>query len=223
MYFPIPKLLFLKAALMIGAAPGIVAEVQSITPEQLATEWSFHGLGSAASQNRMFYMEESPGSQGVMVVSPEAFEGDVIVRFEIMPMNAASVCVVVLHASDAGESTSLTLPEGYDGSMGHWINRVDNYFFAFHNAAHDRTPFGVRFPGGTPIGQAEVNVIRSGEFTTIEISRLGGEIAFSANGEVLFSGKDEHLLPSGHLSIRLRGIPQITAAALIRNLTVEQR
>lgn len=219
-----PSLLCLitLSAALAGSVPSFArAEAKAISPETLANEWNFHGTGSFAAQNRMFYMEEGPGSQGVMIVSPERFEGDVIVRYEIMPMNAAAVCVAVLHASDTGESTALTLPENYGGGMGHWIQNVDNYFFAFHNAAHDRTPFSVRFPGGTPLGSAPANVVRSGEFSTIEISLVGNTITFSVNGEVTFTGTEPNPLPGGHLAFRLRGIPQVPAASLIRNLSVE--
>ena len=193
----------------------------TVAPETLETEWDFHGIGSSAAQNRMFYMEEARGSRGVMIVSPEAYEGDITIRYELMPMNAASVCVAVLFASDVGPSTGITLPEDYDGSMGHWVNQIDNYFFAFHNRAHDRTPFAVRFPGGAPIGEFGANVIRSGEFSTVEISRKGETLSLTVNGKQLFEGEDADALESGHLAFRIRGISQIPAACLIRDLVIE--
>lgn len=209
------------ALLGTSTAAQLSAATIEITPETLHTEWAFHGMGSHAAQNRMFYMEEAEGSAGVMLVSPQAYQGDLTLRYELMPMNAASVCVVILHASDKGEAGSLTLPENYDGGMGHWIREVDNYFFAFHNAAHDRTPFAVRFPGGSPIGEFGANVIRSGEFHTIEIQRRGGTLSLSVNGKQLFQGTDPEPLDGGHLAFRIRGIPQLPAACLIRNVILE--
>lgn len=194
---------------------------KSVSPEELKSDWNFYGMGSAAAQNRMFYMEEAEGSKGVMIVSPEAYEGDITIRYELMPMNAASVCVAVLFATDAGESTTLTMPDNFDGSMGHWVNNVDNYFFAFHNMAHDRKPFAIRFPTKDAIGEAENNVMRAGEFHTIEIVRKGESLSLSINGKRHFVGKDPNRLESGHLAFRIRGIPQIPAACLIRNLTIE--
>ncbi len=70
-----------------------------------------------------------------------------------MPMNPASVCVAILYASDMGDAESLTMPTGYDGSMGHWINEIDNYFFAFHNQAHYRKPFGICFATENQLGR----------------------------------------------------------------------
>jgi hypothetical protein len=199
-----------------------IATAKPVSMEELANQWTFHGEGSRAFQNRMFYMEESEESQGVMVVSPKPVAGDVTVRYELMPMTAASVCVLILSATDTGEATTLSLPDGYDGSMGHWINHIDNYFFAFHNMAHDRTPFGIRFPSKLSIGEFEKNVMRNGEFSTIEIKKMGGTLTLSINGEHLFEGNDPNPLGSGHIAFRIRGIPQHPASCLIRNLTIEE-
>jgi hypothetical protein len=197
------------------------SEMEAVTPEALQNEWTFHGIGTHAAQNRMFYMEEGSDSKGVMIVSPQAYTGDVTVRYELMPMNAASVCVAILYASDMGEAETLTLPDAYDGSMGHWINEIDNYFFAFHNAAHDRKPFGIRFATQTQLGEGAANVMRSGEFHTIEIRRQGDLFTLYVNDERIFEGRDPDPLEAGHIAFRLRGIPQQAASALIRNLTIE--
>jgi hypothetical protein len=205
----------------LGALLFQPVKAEPIPPEDLAQKWSFYGEGSRAAQNRMFYMEESMGSKGVMVVSPQSYSGDVTLRFEIMPMNAASVCVAMLFASDPGEEDTLSIPEDYDGSMALWTDKLDNYFFAFHNAAHDRTPFAIRFPAKLELGQAESNVVRSGEFSTIEIRRVGETLTFSVNGKPLFEVKDSQPLKSGRIAFRLRGIPQQTASGLIRNVSIE--
>lgn len=108
---------------LAGLLPALAtASDGGVTSQQLAEDWSFYGSGSAAAQNHMFYMEEALGSQGVMVVSPRAYTGDLTLSYEIMPMNAASVCVAILFASDKGaDGASLTIPEGYDGNMGYWM------------------------------------------------------------------------------------------------------
>jgi hypothetical protein len=203
-------------------AVAVIANAKPVSMEDLASQWTFHGEGSRAFQNRMFYMEESKGSQGVMVVSPKPYSGDVTVQYELMPMTAASVCVVILSATDSGEATTLTLPDGYDGSMGHWINNIDNYFFAFHNMAHDRSPFGIRFPSKLSIGECEKNVMRNGEFSTIEVKKKKGALSLSINGKLMFEGTDPTPLGNGHIAFRLRGIPQHPASCLIRNLTITE-
>lgn len=206
---------------LLGALLASATQASPVAPETLAKDWTFHGLGSSAAQNRMFYMEEAMGSKGVMVVSPETYEGDLTVRYEIMPMNAASVCVAILFASDPGASSALSLPENFDGSMGPWTSQIENYFFAFHNQAHDRTPFSVRFPGGQPIGQFDSNVLQAGKFSSVEISRKGNTLSLRVDGQLLFEGEDPQPLGAGRLAFRLRGIPQIPAACLIRKLHIE--
>ena len=189
---------------------------------EIAETWSFHGAGLVRVQNRMLYMAEAEDSQGVMVVSPAVFGGDLIVRYEIMPLNPGSVSVVMLSASDAGKGETVTLPSDYDGGMGVWTRDIHNYFFAFHNAAHDRTPFAVRFPEGGSLGEHPVNVMRSGEFSAIEVGRRGGTLWLTINGKRLFEGRDPDPLPGGHIALRLRGIQGMPAAALIRKLTIER-
>lgn len=207
--------------LLFSALLTLTSYGNTVSPKTLESEWNFYGIGTSAAQNRMFYMEEAENSKGVMIVSPEAYEGDITIRYELMPMNAASVCVTVLCASDTGTAETLTLPDDYDGSMGHWINNVDNYFLAFHNQAHDRTPFGIRFPNKHNFGEYETNVMRSGEFHDIEITRRGDQLSLSINGKRQFAGTDPDSLQKGHIAFRIRGISQIPAACLIRNLRIE--
>lgn len=215
-------LVLMIASVSLLTSATAAAELERISPETLEGEWNFYGKGTSAAQNRMFYMEEGDGSKGVMLVSPKSYDGDLTIRYEIMPMNAASVCVAILYASDTAAAESLSIPTDYDGSMGLWINDIDNYFFAFHNAAHDRTPFGIRFPSKESIGELKKNVMHSGEFHTIEITRRGSKLSLSINGESHFIGHDPEPLESGHIAFRIRGIPQIPAACLIRGLEIEK-
>jgi hypothetical protein len=198
------------------------AAAEQVSVEDLNSKWSFHGIGSRRTQGAMFYMREDIDSKGVMIVSPETFSRDMTVRYEIMPMSAASVCVVMLSASDTGDGKTLTIPADYDGAMGHWTQNVNNYFFAFHNAAHNRTPFAIRFPAKKEIGQNSENVMRSGEFFTVEAGCRQGRQWLKINGRLMFEGEDDAPLGGGHLAFRLRGIAGEPASCLIRNLTIEE-
>lgn len=197
------------------------AFAENVPVDQLGTEWNFYGIGSRNIQSGMLYMEEAPESKGVMVVSPEPYSGDIVLRYEIMPMSAASVCVAMICASDLDNEGTLTIPDGYDGSMGLWIKEKDNYFFAFHNAAHNRPPFLKRFPANEKIGEYDHNVLHAGAFNTIEVRKEGATLSFSVNGKRLYQVKDSTPLDSGHIAFRIRGIPQQTASCLIRNIQIE--
>ena len=212
----------LFAVLTIALFPAFTrAEPVAVSPEEKANEWSFFGKGSRAAQNRMFYMEESPGSSGVMIFSPEAYTGDVILRYEIMPMNPASICVALLFANekDGGDFQALaaTGEETPELSLGD----LTNYFFVFHNLAHNRKPFLARFPGGNQM-EIDRNLVRSGEFHQIEVGRKGNTLWLEINGERIIEVEDPEPFPSGHIGFRIRGISQMPAACLIRNVTIEQ-
>lgn len=201
---------------------GFAANAEDVSTETIAKTWTGYGQGVVRYQNRMLFLKEAEDSKGVGVVSPEAYGENVVVRYELMPMNPASVCVAVLSASDDGESGKLTIPEGYDGSIGLWLGESHNYFFAFHNMAHDRAPFLVRSAGGGQIAEAEDNVMRTGVFHTVEVGREGGKLWLSVDGERLFEGEDADPLGSGHVGFRIRGINGQAAACLIRNVSITE-
>jgi len=201
-------------------AAGFSGFAEEIPTQTIAETWMSYGKGVVRYQNRMLFLQEAEDSKGVGVMSPKAYGENVILRYELMPMNPASVCVAFLSASNKGEDNKLTLPEGYDGSLGLWTQQTDNYFFAFHNMAHDRTPFSVRFPVRQDMGEHKVNVMRAGEFATIEVGRRQGTVWLSINGTRLFEGVDPQPLKGGHLGFRIRGINGMAAACLIRNVTV---
>jgi len=215
-----------RASLLITAAVCAVsvlaASAEPVSSADLGEKWSFYGKGASYVRGDMFYMREADDSVGAILISPESYEGDVILRYEIMPMSAASVCVALLGATDKGDAKTLTIPEGYDGNMGLWINSMDNYFFAFHNAAHDRPPFLKRFPANERLVMAEENVMRAGAFYRIEAGRKGNKLWFKVDGKKVFETEDPNPLTSGHIAFRIRGIDYEPAACLIRNVTIEQ-
>jgi len=206
------------AALLIG----VTVSAEEISTETIADAWTSYGQGVVRYQNRMLFLQEAEDSKGVGVVSPEAYGENVVVRYELMPMNPASVCVAVLSASDDGESGKLTIPEGYDGNGGFWFREAHNYFFAFHNMAHDREPFVVRAGGGGQIAEADANVMQAGVFHTVEVGREGGKLWLSVDGKRLLEGEDADPLGGGHVGFRIRGINGQAAACLIRNVSITE-
>jgi hypothetical protein len=180
-------------------------------------------MGVVRHQNRMLFLQETEESNGVGVMSPEAYGENVILRYEIMPMTPASVCVAILSASDKGDGQSLTYAEDYDGSMGMWSQSTQNYFFAFHNQAHDSKPFIRRFqPEFTQFALADENVMHAGKFYVVEVGRNGGKLWLEVDGVRLMEGEDPSPLGGGHIGFRIRGINGMIAACLIRNVSIEQ-
>ena len=209
--------------LLLGAllVPPVAAE--PLSADQLASEWDFYGKGLRKIERNMFYMKEDYGSAGVMIVSPDAYGENFTLSYEVMPMTAASVLVVLMSASDDGEGKSLTLPQGYDGNAGPWVREISNYFFAYNNASHNVTPFINKFPSTGRLVEYPENVLEVGKFARVEIQRSGGSLTISVNGDVILDTEDPEPLGAGHLAFRIRGLSEEPAACLIRNVAIESR
>lgn len=206
-------------------APVLVAPVaaEQVSAEDLVANWDFYGKGVRKVERNMFYMKEDNGSSGVMIVSPGNYGENFVLTYEIMPMTAASVLVVLMSASDDGTGQSLTLPNDYDGNAGPWVRDIDNYFFAYHNASHNVTPFINRFPATGRLAEYPENIFEVGKFAEVEIHRKGGKLEISVNGELILKAEDPKPLGPGHLAFRIRGLSEEPAACLIRNVSIESR
>lgn len=84
---------------------------EEIPTKTIAETWTSYGMGVVRYQNRMLFLQEAEETKGVGVMSPEAYGENVVLRYEIMPITPASVCVAVLSASDKGDGKSLTFAE----------------------------------------------------------------------------------------------------------------
>lgn len=215
--FQTPAVLFIGCASLLSSL-----RAEAVSTEVIAETWSTYGQGVVRHQNRMLFLQEAEGSKGVGVMSPDAYGENVVLRFDVMPMNPASVCVAILSASNQ-KGGALVIPAGYDGSLGLWTRDTDNYFFAFHNMAHDRTPFLVRFPEGGQLAEHEKNVMQAGVFYRVEVGRAGGKLWMTVDGKKLFENNDAHPLAGGHAGFRIRGINGMAAACLIRNVSIEEK
>ncbi len=199
---------------------GLTLQAEEIPTQTIAENWTSYGMGIVRYQNRMVFMQEAEETKGVGVMSPEAYGTHVVLRFELMPMTPASVCVAMLSASNQDDG-SLEIPQDYDGGIGMWTRDSNNYFFAFHNMAHDTMPFIRRFqPEFTQFAIAENNVMQAGKFHTVEVGRNGARLWLEVDGVRLLEAEDPDPLPGGHIGFRIRGINGMQAACLIRNVSV---
>ena len=145
---------------------------EQVSAEDLVSSWNFYGKGLRKVERNMFYMKETHGSSGVMIVSPEAYSENFVLTYEVMPM---------MSASDHGKGKSLTLPDDYDGNAGPWVREIDNYFFAYNNASHNVTPFINKFPDTGRLAEYPENILEVGKFAKVEIRRSGSKLSVSVN------------------------------------------
>ncbi|NOR74885.1 MAG: DUF1080 domain-containing protein [Draconibacterium sp.] len=202
---------------------GIQAQtVTKYSPKDLES-WQSLGDGKGYVTHGQFMMEEVDGSIGFMIFSPEKYN-DVILRYEVMTMNPATVLVALLNASDKGNSTDLIITDDNKGSFGHWTKEAEDYMFGFRVMAHNSTPFLRKHPapegGKSGIGLAEKNVMQSGWRHTVEIGKKGSRLWLKIDGETLIDVTDNKPLDAGKISLRVRGTAGILGKSMIRNLEI---
>lgn len=204
----------------------VTAQEIKVEPEELL-KWDFWGTGLIAADVdlKQVLLTEFPGSKGVMLVSPGAYGKDIVVSFRVKPLTPETVLVVLLSASERGDNNGLYLPSDYDGSMGYIINNSENYFVAFHNAAHNTTPFIRKFPQGSSekiyLAIAEKNVMDLQEHN-VEVGNIAGKISLTIDGEKIIEAKDKEMLSYGHMAFRIRGTKDRIASCLIKDVVIRQ-
>ena len=189
-------------------------------------KWQFLGIGDVGvdETEKAVRLSEGADSKGVTIVSPISYGPYVTVSFKVKPLTYESVNVVMLSASDSETGDGIKIPADYDGNFGFWTQgNVQNYVFAFHNAAHDRTPFIVKSPGMTAIAEAQKNV--AGErWHDVEIARHGSHLIMKIDGTTVVEGTDTGSveLPGGNVCFRMRGTPGNPAAALFKDVVITE-
>ena len=186
--------------------------------------WQFVGKGFTTQVDGAVLLAEYPGSGGVMLINPGTYPCDTQLQFEVLPLIPESVLVVMMAASEPGPGLSLRLPEFYDGSIGHLLNDTEAYFSAFHNAAHNRTPFVRKHPFDRATS-ADLATFPSNVLTTqwheIEVVHsCDGTLRLAVDGNTIIEANDSEVLPGGQIVLRLRGTKTHAATALFRNVSV---
>jgi len=185
------------------------------------SKWKLLGKGEVSTWGDQVSLKEVDDSKGVMLISPEIFKNDVILNFKVYALTPATVIVAMLSVSDEGESDELTIPDNYDGSIGLWTEIKENYFIAFKNAPHNKTPFVKKNPKSQkPLIAAKENYMIAGIYYEIEVGKKKGKLWFSIDGEKVFETLDANPLTSGHIALRLRGTAGFSAGCLIKDLII---
>jgi len=185
--------------------------------------WDFWGMGkSFESGGGQFCLTENDSTLGAVLISPESYAGDVIIRYKTYALTTATVLVVMHSVSDLDSDDKLTIPRDYNGKMGLWVNEKDNYFYAFRNAAHAYPPFIRRYPipGNDALVIAKENFMLPGVYYSIEIGRINNKLWLSVDGKKIVETEDKPILSGGHIIFRVRGTAGFKAACLIKDLEI---
>jgi hypothetical protein len=187
------------------------------------SDWNFWGMGSAfAYGGGQFCLTENDSTVGAILISPESYAGDLILRYKTYALTSATVLVVMHSMSDLDSGDKLTIPKDYNGNMGLWVSEKENYFYAFRNAAHAYPPFIRRYPvpGNEALVMAQENFMLPGVYYSIEIGRVGQKLWLSVDGKQIIETEDRSILPGGHIAFRIRGSAGYKAACLIKDVEI---
>jgi hypothetical protein len=209
----------LFAFLILGTQCLQAQQEHRITTDELL-KWEFHGQGEMSQWGDQVILKEAVDTKGVMLISPEKYAKDVVMRYKVMALTPATVLVSMLAMSDVGSVDELTLSDDYDGNMGLWIKEKDNYFFAYKNAPHNATPFLRRYPNPGELISAKDNSMIAGVYYDVEVGKKGDLLWLSIDGKKIFKTKDESPLKGGHVAVRIRGVKGFNAGCIIKEMTI---
>lgn len=220
-------LFVLAAVLNLAQPPGTAIDYENYQKEVITSAdlegWDFWGIGKAfSSGGGQFCLTENDSTLGVVLISPDSYVGDVIIRYKTFALTSATVLVVMHSASDLDSDVSLSIPADYNGAMSLWVNEKDNYFYAFKNASHAYPPFIRKYPvpGGDALVIANENLMLPGKYYSIELGRIANKLWLNIDGKKILETVDESMLPGGHIAFRVRGTAGFKAACLIKDLEI---
>lgn len=211
-------------AMLIGISTSQLfgqAKTYRMSPAELNT-WALWGQGAISTWGDQTSLQEADETKGILLVSPQIYGSDVILRYQTMALTPATVMVTLLAMSDPGDASVLTIPSDYDGGVNLVTQDTENYFFAFKNAPHNNTPFVQRFPDSTDVlVAASENKMIAGVYYEIEIGKKKGKLWLKIDNELIFETEDKDPLAAGHIALRLRGTAGFKAGCLIKDMVIE--
>ncbi|MFB6344550.1 MAG: hypothetical protein ABEK50_02080 [bacterium] len=186
-------------------------------------KWTRRGQGYVDDfRGEALQIAEQENSEGLILSSRESFGDRIVVRYRAFILTPGTVLVTMLSASNRADTRTLNIPVENRGGAGFWVNRTSNYFFAFHNAAHMKKPFVVRFNRGdkTTISKAQDWHMDTGRWHTVEVGRWGDRVWLKIDGNLLFRGTDQDFSSGGHVVLRTRGTGLQQANYMVSDLRI---
>jgi lysophospholipase L1-like esterase len=185
------------------------AELGISVPVSDLAQWPIFGAGTvAATQENLIVLTEGKDSEGVVLLSPEEFPANIVLRFKIRPNQFEGVLMAMLCASPL-QGDAISVPEGYKGAMGFWNGpkaEVRNFLFAFHTGYHQPMAFLNRNPGEGGLNR-HTDPAAEQRWYEVEVGRRESRVWLKIDGEVALESNEpgNARLPAGRVGFRLRG------------------
>jgi hypothetical protein len=216
----------LAGVALVASAPAMADTAAchrtSLTAEDLM-QWPAWGIGQRMPVSRQLLMEESENSQGYMAISPQSYDGDVVLSFETLVMTSATVMVAGL-IGQADPADPVAFPEGYDANLGPVINSYPFMMAALHNVAHNRPgPFIATFEKGARriLDEADRGFMRVDTPHRVVFGKNRDIVWVDIDGQRVVTAPVQPGLESARLMLRIRGTGFREAAAIFRNVEIK--
>ncbi len=198
-----------------------VAFCQQPIAARALLEWEKWGGGTCIAFQDGVLMHESDNSKGLMLVSPHNFANAFVLRFSMVALTASTVMITVLQAADTALAGTLTIPSTYDGSMDIWNTGKASYFVVFRNAPHGSLPYINKQPSKMLVtAQVEDNML-PGKRYLVEVGVNHEHTWLNVDGQLLVQSRDTTPYPGGRFAFRIRGLPGLPAACLLREISYQ--
>ncbi len=206
----------------------LVKEV--ITAQQLKA-WSTLDKGKKTINNNELILEETEGADGYFLISPKSYTGDIILNYKVKALSESSVLIVLLSASDQGETNQLTLPakESKGSDFWTWRTHLEHYNLTFNNISHKYTPFFYKNITPNKRGfyqNLTDNIMTTQQWYDVEIGKQNTKLWFKLNNKIIFEQEDCNPLSGGHIIFRISGTTGkevIFAKATIKDLVISHQ
>jgi len=182
---------------------------EKITPKELAT-WQTFDKGKSTVQDNMLIVEETEGSDGYFLISPEQYETDVTLTYKVKALSESTVLITLFSVLQEGDNGDFSLPPvtATPREVWDWRSGMKHYNLTINNRSHGITPFFFKNVPPSSRGFNErlgENIIEVGEWYDVEIGKQQNRLWFKLNGETFFDVKDEDPYQKGRLVFRISG------------------
>ena len=201
----------MKMKILLGAFIILISFAKAqpnIIPADSLVNWNFYGIGVAKIDHEQVYLKEFTNSVGVTLLSPKKYTGDVIMRYKLMPLTAATVCVAMLNMHN-NDNYEISIPNDYNGYVQFWTQESSGYFFAFHNMPHNQTPFvrrcDIKSQTNDKLQSGTKNVMFESRYYDVEVGKKGKRVWLKVDHEIVLDIEDEgENFKKGYLALRIK-------------------
>ena len=188
-------------------------------------KWSLFGAGTISlTAENSIVLTEGENSEGIVLLSPNKFPADLVLRYKVRPNQFEGVLLALLCVSPL-QGNIISVPDGYRGAMNFWNgpdSAVYNFLFAFHTGYHQPMAFLNRNPGEGSLNR-QTDQAKEQRWYEVEAGRRGSHVWLKIDGTLLLESNDSEnaALPAGRAGFRLRGPGDGSFSAEIKDVEIQ--